>query len=304
MYMTEHQRINLLRHIRPIHLMTTLALYILGTGIAHYLGQRINFSLFLLGITWMMFLQLGFFFLGDHFRSPFDIGLYNRLLKSPEETAVEQYQPGEIVLYLSVSFLTAAALGSILLGFQGFVNISTAALMGLYFIGFIVLVVPGVSIDLSGIGEIITSLTLVLIPPAFAFFLQFGEFHRFLAFGIFPLFPLHLAMIILLRLVEYREDLWQRRKTILVRIGWKQGIFLHNLIIFSGFILFGIAVLFGFPIRLIGFVFLTLPAALYLIWSLSRLEDGAPVRWQLFTLLSLVVFFLPVYLITWSSWMR
>jgi 1,4-dihydroxy-2-naphthoate octaprenyltransferase len=302
--MAEHQRINLLRHIRPVHLLTTLALFLLGTGIARYLGQRINFTNFLLGIIWMTFLQLGFFFLGDHFRSPFDIGLYNRLLKRPEDNAAEQYQPAEIVLYISVSFLTAAALGSILLGFQGAVNMSTAVLMGLYFIGFIILVVPGVSLDLSGIGEIITSLTLVLLPPAFAFFLQFGEFHRFLAYAIFPLFPLHLAMIIMFRLVGYSEDIWQRRKTILVRIGWKQGVFLHNLSIFSGFILFGIAILFGFPIRLTRFVFLTLPAALFLIWSLSRLEDGAPVQWQLFTMLSLVVFFLPVYLISWSSWMH
>jgi hypothetical protein len=74
--------------------------------------------------------------------------------------------------------------------------------------------------------------------------------------------------------------------------------------ILGGFLLFGTAVFFGFPVRLIGLVFLTLPIALYLIYYLSQLKDGAPVRWPLIRLLSLVVFFLPVYLLTYSSWVK
>jgi len=74
--------------------------------------------------------------------------------------------------------------------------------------------------------------------------------------------------------------------------------------IFSGFLLFGVAILFGFPTRIVGYVFLVLPAALYLVWYLSQLEDGAPVLWPIITLLSLVTFFLPVYLLAYSSWMR
>jgi 1,4-dihydroxy-2-naphthoate octaprenyltransferase len=302
--MIKRQRLNLLKHIRPVHLLTTLALYLLGTGFARYLGQRIDYSLFLLGLVWLLFLQLGYYFLGDHFKTPFDAGLYKRLPFNSGEKLAESSQSGEMLLYLSVSCFTGVVVLSVLLILQGAVSISTAFLMGLFFAGNFLLVVPGVSLNLSGVGEIITSIVLVIIPPAFSFFLQYGTFHRFIALGIFPLFPLHLALILLLRLTGYSDDLRNNRKNLLVRIGWIQGIFLHNLMIFSGFLLFGVALLFGFPVRIVGSIFLTLPAALYLVWYLSQLEDGAPVRWPLFTLLSLVVFFLPVYLLTYSSWVR
>jgi 1,4-dihydroxy-2-naphthoate octaprenyltransferase len=302
--MIKRQRLNLLKHIRPVHLLTTLALYLLGTGFARYLGQRIDYSLFLLGLVWLLFLQLGYYFLGDHFKTPFDAGLYKRLPFNSGEKLAESSQSGEMLLYLSVSCFTGVVVLSVLLILQGAVSISTAFLMGLFFAGNFLLVVPGVSLNLSGVGEIITSIVLVIIPPAFSFFLQYGTFHRFIALGIFPLFPLHLALILLLRLTGYSDDLRNNRKNLLVRIGWIQGIFLHNLMIFSGFLLFGVALLFGFPVRIVGSIFLTLPAALYLVWYLSQLEDGAPVRWPLFTLLSLVVFFLPVYLLTYTSWVR
>ena len=302
--MIERQSLNLLKHIRPVHLLTTIALCLLGTGFARYLGQRIDYSLFLQGLAWLLFLQLGYYFLGDHFKIPFDAGLYKRLPFKSDDKSAEPAQSGETLLYISVSCFAGAVILSLLLILQGAVSISTAFLMGLFFAGNFLLVIPGVSLDLSGVGEIITSIILVIIPPAFVFFLQYGSFHRFLALGIFPLYPLHLALILLLRLPGYGDDLRENRRNLLVRIGWIQGIFLHNLLIFSGFLLFGVAILFGFPVRIIGFVFLTLPAALYLVWYLSKLEDGAPVRWPLITLLSLVIFFLPVYLLTYSSWIR
>jgi len=302
--MIERQSLNLLKHIRPVHLLTTIALCLLGTGFARYLGQRIDYSLFLQGLAWLLFLQLGYYFLGDHFKIPFDAGLYKRLPFKSDDKSAEPAQSEETLLYISVSCFAGAVILSLLLILQGAVSISTAFLMGLFFAGNFLLVVPGVSLDLSGVGEIITSIILVIIPPAFVFFLQYGSFHRFLALGIFPLYPLHLALILLLRLPGYGDDLRENRRNLLVRIGWIQGIFLHNLLIFSGFLLFGVAILFGFPVRIVGFVFLTLPAGLYLVWYLSKLEDGAPVRWPLITLLSLVVFFLPVYLLTYSSWIR
>jgi hypothetical protein len=90
----------------------------------------------------------------------------------------------------------------------------------------------------------------------------------------------------------------------LVRLGWQRGIYLHNLMVLSGFLLFGVALIFGMPFRLILPVFFTLPAVGYLILYLSSLQDGAPVRWPLITLLSLVIFYLPVYLITYTVWIR
>ena len=176
--------------------------------------------------------------------------------------------------------------------------------MVFYFLGFLLLAVPGLSLDSTGVGEVITSITLLLCPPALGFLIQFGEFHPFLVYGILPLFPLHLALIILLRLISFREDIRLNRRNLLINIGWVKAVFLHNMLVLSGFMLFGVSLLFGFPVRMGGFVFFVLPLALYLIWYLSRLEYGAPVRWPLLTLLSLTVYFLPLYLIGFSSWIN
>jgi 1,4-dihydroxy-2-naphthoate octaprenyltransferase len=159
-------------------------------------------------------------------------------------------------------------------------------------------------LDLSGIGEIITSTILVIIPPALAFLLQFESFHRLIPLIVFPLFPFNFAMIIVLRLRRYQEDINLKRKTILVRLGWVQGIFIHNLLVLGGFFLFGLSAFFGAPLRIIGPVFFVLPIGFLLIWYLSRLKDGAPVRWKLIIPLSLVEFFLPLYLLVYSLWTR
>ena len=143
--MIERQRLNLLKHIRPVHLLTTIALCLLGTGFARYLGQRIDYSLFLQGLAWLLFLQLGYYFLGDHFKTPFDAGLYKRLPFKSDDKSTEPAQSGDTLLYISVSYFAGAVILSLLLILQGAISISTAFLMGLFFFGNFLLVVPGVS---------------------------------------------------------------------------------------------------------------------------------------------------------------
>ncbi len=40
--MTETRKLDLVQHIRPLHLMTLVVLYILGGGFGRYLGHRID----------------------------------------------------------------------------------------------------------------------------------------------------------------------------------------------------------------------------------------------------------------------
>ena len=80
------------------------------------------------------------------------------------------------------------------------------------------------------------------------------------------------------------------------------GIFLHNLLLLSAFLLFGAAILFGLPLRIVGPTFIALIPAGFLIWIYAGLERGAPVRWPLIIFLALVSFLLPVYLITFTAW--
>lgn len=302
--MTETRKLDLLRHLRPLHLMTTILMYMLGAGFARYLGERINVSVFFLGFSWMICLQLGFYFLGDYYQTPFEKGLISQKSENKSTQAGKSDRPEELLLYGALSLFAAAAVLVIFLGIRGDLTLSSGIVMTAIFCAFVLIVVPGLSLDTSGVGEFITAILLVVLPPALAFILQFESFHPFLSLGVFPLFPLHLAMILILRLKSYPTDLINDRKTIIIRLGWVRAVFLLNLLILSGFLLFGVTLLFGMPFRLIGLVFLVLPAAGFLVWYLSRLETGAPVRWPLITYLSLVTFFLPAYLITYSVWTR
>jgi 1,4-dihydroxy-2-naphthoate octaprenyltransferase len=302
--MAEQNKLDLLTHIRPVHVISSMGLFLLGSGFARFLGERIEFQILLSGIAWLIFLKLGFFFLGDYFQTPIDTGLYSKLpLGSPRGKPLRENKE-ELLLYLSVAAFSAAAVITLLLGLQNWINLTVIILMAFLFLGLYLLVIPGISLDTSGVGEITTSICFLLCPPALGFTLQFGELHPFLVYGVLPLFPLHLAMIILFRLISYRDDLQLKRNTLLIRIGWVRAVYIHNMLVLGGYFLFGISLLFGFPFRIVGFVFLALPAAFYLIWYLSKLEYGAPVRWPLITLLSLTVYFLPLYLICFSSWMN
>jgi 1,4-dihydroxy-2-naphthoate octaprenyltransferase len=299
--MTETRKLDLVQHIRPLHLMTLIVLYFLGVGFGRYLGQRIDPATLLIGLLWIMTLSIGLNFLGDYFQTPFDWGW---IRKEQAEKDSQEENRDEVLLYISVASLAVGAVLTVILGISGSLSLSSGLVMGSYFLIYCLLIFPGISLNLSGIGEFFTSMILVVLPPAIGYLLQAGEFHRFLYLGIFPLFPLHLAMILVLRLKTYPSDIRKDRKTLLVRLGWQRGVYLHNLMVLSGFLLFGVALIFGMPFRLILPVFFTLPVAGYLIWYLSSLEDGAPVRWPLITLLSSVIFFLPVYLITFTVWIR
>jgi len=293
-----------LEHLRPVHLVTSLALYLLGTGFAKYLGERLDLQVFFLGLGWLFFMQLGFFSLGDHFGSPFDKGLFISQPEEKESKKVSGPEAIDPVLFWSVSLLAGAAVLALILAFRGSINLACGLVMGCYFFLASLLVVPRISLDLSGVGEIFSSTILVILPPALAFLLQMGTFHRILPLGVFPLFSLHLALLLMMRLKRFPSDLAQGRKTLLVRLGWVQAIFLHNLLVLCGFLLFGFSLMFGMSFRIIGPVFLVIPAGIFLIWYLSRLEDGAPVRWPMISSLSLIVFFLPVYFMTFTVWMR
>jgi 1,4-dihydroxy-2-naphthoate octaprenyltransferase len=300
--MTDGNQTDLFRHIRPIHLMTALVLYLTGAGLARYLGARLDFTVFGLGLSWLLCLYLGVFLLGDYFRITFEAPILPARPTGDSREGLNKSSPSNLLLYGALALFSAVGVLTILMGLSEEITPAVAVVLVGCFGFSTLLVMPGLNIKYSGISEFLIPICLVVFPPGLSFLTQYGEFHRFLSLSIFPLFPLHLALILTLRLRSYPEDYRLGRKTLMVRLGWVKGIFLHNLLVLSAFILFGAAILFGLPLRIIGPVFLTLLPAGYLIWVYSGLERGAPVRWSLIIFLALVVFFLPVYMITFTAW--
>lgn len=300
--MTDQTKPDLLSTIRPLHLVTVLGLYLEGAGLARYLGARLDLAGLGLGSAWLLCLTAGIFLLGDYLRVPVEDPILPARYQSQISQDPDQTSLPTIRLYGSLALISAAGVLTILMGVGGWITPGVAVILGGYFVLAAMLIIPGLGLRYSGVGEFLISICLVIFPPALSFLSQYGEFHPFLSLGVFPLFPIHLALILTLRLRSFPGDLRADRKTLMVRLGWVRGIFLHNLLLLSGFLLFGAALLFGLPVRIVGPVFFALIPAVYLIWIYSRLESGAPVRWPVIILLALVVFFLPLYLITFTVW--
>lgn len=300
--MSDEIKTNMLRHARPIHLMTALAMYLAGAGLARYLGAQIKYSVLFLGISWLISLLLGIFLLGDYFKISFADPILSTGSVSKLNETQEQSLRSDLLLFGALALLSVSGIITIMLGLNDVITPAVVIIMVCSFVFSALLVTPGLNIKYSGIGEFIIPICLVLFPPALSFFTQYGGFHHFLSLSIFPLFLLHLALVLTLGLRSYSEDYRIERKTIMVRLGWVRGVFLHNLLLLSAFLLFGAALLFGLPFRIVGPVFVTLIPAIYLIWIYTGLERGAPVRWPVIMFLALVVFFLPVYLITFTTW--
>lgn len=294
--------IPLLEHIRPLHLLTALALYALGAGLARYLGARVMPDPFLLPALWMVSLLEGFFFLGDYFQTPFQGPVFPLQGGQASRTDEQSSAQDPLLLYTALALFCGTAVLTVLLAASSDLPPAGFGLMGGYFLVLAALTLPRLAVDTSGLGEFATTLCLVIFPPALAFLALYGDLHRYLMLAVFPLFPLHLALVLSLRLRSYPADLRRERKTLLVRIGWTRGIFLHNLLLLSGFLLFGAAALFGLPIRIAGPVFIALLPAAYLVWYYGALETGAPVRWGQILSLSLAAFLLPLYLLLFGAW--
>jgi len=105
--------------------------------------------------------------------------------------------------------------------------------MGFALLGSLAYSTPPIKLEGSGYGELMVSVIVAFMLPAYAFILQTGELHRLVAMSAFPLTVMHLAMLLAFELPDYANDIKFGKRTIMVRIGWRNGMILHNILILS-----------------------------------------------------------------------
>ena len=289
---------------RPAYLLSGVLVYALGAGIARYLGHPLDWSIYTLGQFWVVALQLGAHYLAAYFLSPVDP-------KNPERLPLpgKNDKPGdglrrEIILWAAFAALAAAASITIMLIRSGSTNGAIIIMMGITALGACLYSIPPLRLATSGYGELTISIVMANLIPALAFSLQAGELHRLLAMTTFPLTMLHLAMLLAFQLPAYLEDVKHQRQTLMVRLGWKRGMNLHNLLILGAFTLIGLAMLFGLPSTVALPVFFVLPLGLFQIWYMTRIAAGAKPNWRTLNLIAALFFALTAYLFTFEYWVH
>lgn len=294
-----------IRLSRPLFLLGGVMLYALGVGISRYLGNPVDWGVYLLGQAWVTLLQLGTHYLNEYFDAPMDADNPHR---TPFTGGSGVIGPGKLprttALYAAYGCLAVLASLTVLLISQVHIVPAAVLIMLLAFLGAFFYSVPPVSLESSGYGELTTSILVANMLPAFAFLLQVGELHRLLAMATFPLTALHLAMLLAFELPDYANDLKHNKRTLMVRLGWQTGMQIHNLLILIGFFLLALAAAFRMPLFIALPAFATLPVGLLQIWQMRRLADGAKPHWTALTLNALALFAGTAYLLTFAFWVR
>jgi 1,4-dihydroxy-2-naphthoate octaprenyltransferase len=141
------------------------------------------------------------------------------------------------------------------------------------------------------------------IFPTIAYLLQANETHRFLML-LLPLTLLAFAYFIVLDFPAFASDTKYNRTTMLTRLGWERVVPLHHIFVIFAYVFFAISPALGMSLSLIWPAFLTLPFALFQIFQVRAISQGAPANWPLLTATALAVFGLTAYLLTLTFWLR
>jgi 1,4-dihydroxy-2-naphthoate octaprenyltransferase len=288
---------------RPLFLAGPILLYALGVGIAHYLGISIRLDAYILGQFWVSLLQLSVQYLNEYFNAPADRKNPNRTFLTGGSGAV-----GPDKLSRRTPLLAALAclafLASISVVLIARVGLTPQAfvIMILAFLGAFFYSMPPLRLESSGYGELTTSVIVGFLVPAFAYVLQAGELHRLVAMSTFPLTVLLLAMLLAFELPDYATDQKYGKRTLLVRLGWRRGMVLHNILVLSAFLLLVIGASFGFPWFATLPGLFVLPLGLFQIWQMRRIADGAKPNWTSLTLSALALFGSMSYLMAFAFW--
>ena len=83
----------------------------------------------------------------------------------------------------------------------------------------------------TGYGEIVLAFFFTLLIPGISFVLLYGSYHRMLTMVCLPLFSSHMVMQLAYELKNYSELIRTGKKNMMILIGWKNGLFIHNLCI-------------------------------------------------------------------------
>ena len=289
--------ITILRIARPLYLMLAALTYVLGAGIARYLGHPLVPTVFWLGLVGIVLAQASMSLLVEVFRP------VNEPIVQGESMA-DRKAISEASLYVSIAALAAASFIAVLLFKDGNLTPPVLLFLGISLVLVILYAVPPARLVDRGLGELLLALHLAYVVPTISFLLQVGDYHRLLNAAIIPLTFLAFATFLALDFPTYTEDMKYERRTLLMHIGWERAVPLHHGLVIAGYILFAVAPLLGFSLGLLWPAFLTLPfAVLQIIW-LRNIAMGAKPIWTMLTANALSIFGLTTYFLMIAFWLR
>jgi 1,4-dihydroxy-2-naphthoate octaprenyltransferase len=282
---------------RPLLLLLVVLTYCLGAGISRYLGRPFLPAAFGLGLFVVLAIQVAACWLLEYFRLPLTPLAKDEMPQDREFLQTSLFQSAMVLLTVCGAIILTLFIARLL-------PLPAGILFCLIVIIFVAYAIPPMRLSEAGYGELVQAAALGTLFPAFAFLLQFGEFHRILTFATFPLTLLSLAYLLVNDFPNYATDLKYGRRSLLTRLTWQHAIPIHHLLVLVSFLFFAISPFLGFPWGLVWPVFLALPFAVIQIAWLQRIARGGSTHWKFLVPLSGAVFGLTIYLLALTLWIR
>lgn len=288
----------LLNAIKPFRLISLVLTYSLGVGLVQYVDDIRNWSDVWLGGIFLLLTTLSVEFLV--LLRPLDAQdnwLGQRSSKEVQRRRLMAAGLSATLFTLAVTIFLRWVAGGVL--WQGLTFLVLICALGY------VLYYFAQSIASWHVFQILfEGILFVIIPPAFAYFLQSQDLHRMLTLVVIAFVPAYLAYRMLTIIKSMGFDQSNGIKTIVTEIGWERSMTIHNALILLTFLLFAFVTLLGFPWFLLWPVFLTLPLGLLEIWLMERVRRGGKPLWTIMQISTACVFFIPMYLIGFAFWIR
>jgi len=291
------QLLTILRMSRPVNLLLIALTYVLGVGIARYLGVSQDIVPFWLGLVGVVLAQFSMSLLAEALR-PVEQPSEN------DENRAERVNLRKSSLMVSIGALAVMAVITILLSQSGALSPVAMLFLSLSLLLILAYAVPPIRWVDAGLGEFVLAVHVAVVAPALGFVLQQGEYHRLVAIVSFPLTLLALAYFLIMDFPTFGVDEKYDRRTLLRSMGWERAVPLHHGLILGAYALLAGALLFGLAWGLIWPALLTLPFGLLQIFWLRNISLGAKPIWNLLTVNALAVFGLTAYLLTFAFWLR
>lgn len=287
-----------LKSIKVFSITSLITTYILGAGLVQYLRNFRGFGDLLQGGLFLLFIVIGFELIGVN------QGLRDTRNWPSNSSPAEVRRARWVIALIVTTFLTVALIifidwmiRDVLWQGLVFLVVGFVITCGLHFIS-------EYNQTLRPYKILIEAFLFVVIPPAFAYFLQSSEPHRLLTLVVVGLIPAFLAYRLLVQLKSYNNDLKTGAVTFATYVGWEKAMVTHNALILLSYLLFAFDALIGFPWFLLWPVFLTLPIGLVEIWLMEKVRHGSKPLWRLMQFATASVFFIPMYLLGFAFWIR
>jgi len=161
---------------------------------------------------------------------------------------------------------------------------------------------PPVRLVGSGFGEIAASVLVAGLVPAMGHVLQAGHPSFLIVLATAPLVMFQFAMLIAFDYPDFLSDEAAGKQTLLVRLGRRRGVAIHNAALLAGIALAVLATFAGLPAQVALAVVISAPLALLQIATIRRILRGEPVSFTRLTFLAILIFALTAYFMAFSFW--